>query len=474
MSDEASVPDGAVVEGGGPGTTGSDDPVATGQQARTGRRRLPRASVLDTIRVSIRVLLPLLGRGVIVRRPPVVDIAERLDLDRRAVREMQRLNDRYGEGPLLLRLPGRRLALVLDGEHVQRILRASPDPFSAANLEKVHALGAFQPQGVLISEGEEREDRRRFNEAVLETPRPIHSHAETFLVAVREQADEFLRGAEATGRLTWEDFVPAWYRLVRTVTLGEAARDDHELTDLLGKLRAKANWSYLRPTDQRLRARFLGQLQSHVDRAEPGSLAAMMAATPTTEHTVPHQQVPQWLFAFEPAGMAAYRTLALLDAHPDTAAAVREELASSSDPAELPLLRASVLESLRLWPTTPGILRDGKENTAWERGVLPAGTGLVIFAPYFHRDDRHLPEADRFAPELWTRERSAADWPLVPFSDGPVVCPGRNLVLLLTTSMLAALLEEHEHHAVEGGLDRSRPLPSLLSPFNLTFRVERR
>jgi hypothetical protein len=114
----------------------------------------------------------------------------------------------------------------------------------------------------------------------------------------------------------WDTFVVGWHRVVRRIALGDAAAHDHELTDLLGELRAKANWSFLRPTDRTTRERFLRRLAEHVDRAEPGSLAALMAAIPTTSVTEPVQQVPQWLFAFEPAGMAAFRVLALIDAHP--------------------------------------------------------------------------------------------------------------------------------------------------------------
>src|SRR5690606_31988282 len=107
--------------------------------------------------------------------------------------------------------------------------------------------------------------------------------------------------------------------------------------------------------------------------------------------------------------------------------------------AHQPYLRACVLESLRLWPTTPLVLRDTVADTTWETGTLPAGTGMVIFAPFFHRDDERLPYAHRFAPEVWLGEDHAGgaiplgDWPLIPFSRGPAICPARNLVLLLGT-----------------------------------------
>jgi cytochrome P450 len=44
-----------------------------------------------------------------------------------------------------------------------------------------------------------------------------------------------------------------------------------------------------------------------------------------------------------------------------------------------------VLESLRLWPTTPTILRQTTAETRWNRDSTPAGTVVLIFAPFFHR-----------------------------------------------------------------------------------------
>lgn len=61
------------------------------------------ASVSGTLSV---VAGPNIAKGPIVRRPSMVALAERLNLDRRAVRLLQRLRARYGPGPLMLRLYG--------------------------------------------------------------------------------------------------------------------------------------------------------------------------------------------------------------------------------------------------------------------------------------------------------------------------------------------------------------------------------
>jgi cytochrome P450 len=435
-----------------------------------------RATVRDTVRVLAGVLGPVLARGVIVRRPKVVGLAQRLDLDRRAVRTVQRLDRRYGPGPVLLAVPGRRQALVLSPAQVRRVLDETPEPFSSATMEKRASLAHFQPEGVLISTGEERAARRRLNEEVLDSESPLHRLAERFVVVAREEAAPLGRTLTTGDELSWDAFIDGWFQMVRRVVLGDGARDDEGLTDDLAELRSDANWAFARPRRHERRERFLRRLGEHLARAEPGSLAAVMAASDesTDPISAPVQQVPQWLFAFDPAGMAAFRALALLATHPAQAEAARAEVRSAAGEATptLPFLRACILESLRLWPTTPAVLRETTTETDWDGHRLPAGTGMVIFAPYFHRDDRHLPFADRFEPGVWLGEQAEREWPLIPFSAGPGICPGRNLVLLVASTMLAALLDDRTLELVGGGsLRPDRPLPGTFSPYRLRFRA---
>jgi cytochrome P450 len=179
-----------------------------------------------------------------------------------------------------------------------------------------------------------------------------------------------------------------------------------------------------------------------------------------------------WLFAFDAAGMDSFTTLALIDAHPKEQQTVRAELCScdSSSPALLPRLRACVLESLRLWPTTPAISCDSTTETMRRNGTLPAGSAVLIYVPYFHRNARFRPQADRFTPELWLEPAADGTPLLIPFSDGPAVCPGRNLVLMVTSTLLAHLLRRSElRQALPRNLSRWEPLPATLSPFGLRF-----
>ncbi len=116
------------------------------------------------------------------------------------------------------------------------------------------------------------------------------------------------------------------------------------------------------------------------------------------------------------------------------------------------------------------VLRDTTAETTWATGTLQAGAAVGIFAPLFPRDDQHLDYANTFAPYIWLGGGSERDWPLIPFSDGPGICPGRNLVLLTTTTMLARLLGHRDLTLSRPRLDVAN-LPGTLSPYHLEFEL---
>jgi cytochrome P450 len=427
----------------------------------------------DAAGVLADVLMPLVAEGLILRRQRVVGLLDRLDARRRAVRRLQLLRERYGEGPAVLALPGRRLAFVLSAPDARRMLEQTPEPFTAASTEKRAALSRFEPHGVLVSTGPVRERRRGYNEDILETSRPVHHLGDRFADVIDVEVAAMLDQARTAGSLEWDLFARTWWRVVRRIVLGNGARDDERVTNDLARLRADANWGPLAPPRRRLRREFLEQLRLYVARADPGSLAGKIAVSGADDELDPVQQIPQWLFAFDAGGIASYRTLALLDAHPAVAQEVHEEMASPADEkaGRGSLLRACVLESLRLWPTTPAILRDATADTPWRNGILPAGTEAVIFVPYLHRDERTLAEADTFSPDLWLGDHPG-EATLMPFSLGPAQCPGRSLVLLTTGTLLARMLAAATFTQSQARpLHAGAPLPATLSPFRLRFTV---
>jgi cytochrome P450 len=390
------------------------------------------------MRVLGGVLGPIIAQGVILRRPPVTALADRLQVDRRAARVLRRLEERYGPGPVRLAVPGRSIAMVLDAADVRRLLQESPTPFAPAAREKRAALRHFQPNGVLISTGAARTERRALNEAALRPDLALHPLGTRLAAVVNDELSALLDRARDERRLTWPAFTGAFTRAVRRISLGDAAAADDRVTDLVNRLRADANWAFLHPRRRRVQAELADRLQSYVDHAEPATLAELLANVPSAPGTDPAGQLPHWLFAFDAVGIATYRVLAVLTADPALARRARDE--SGVGALDVPYLRACVLESVRLWPTTLVILRESTAPTDWPSGTLPTGTLFAVTSSYGHRDERRLPYADRFEPEAWLDGRAESEPGIVPFSAGPARCPGEQLVLLTASLTLGRLL----------------------------------
>jgi hypothetical protein len=241
----------------------------------------------------------------------------------------------------------------------------------------------------------------------------------------------------------WTDFRAIWSRVVRRIVLGDKAANDTELTGLLDTLRSDANWAEFHPRNKSASARFRQLLDGYLEYAEPGSLIDALGNDRLGELD-PAGQVPHWLFAFDAAGIALWRLFCVVGARPEHAAPIAAE---ARHPQTSPLLAhagAAVQECLRLWPTTLVVLRESVAETEWEAGTAPGGTEFAIVSSVFHRDDQAMSFANRFEPEIWLDGRSDGEWPLIPFSAGPAVCPGRNVVLLTTSAAVSHVIAQYE------------------------------
>jgi cytochrome P450 len=432
---------------------------------------LPAAAALADLGASS------IAAGVLARRRPVVRALERLQADSRAVARIQRLRAQFGKGPVELVIPGRRIVVLLDPDDVGRVLAGAPTPFHPANREKRKALEWFQPHGVLISRGPIREHRRVVNEAALDTSSDLHRLAPLFTDAIAVEMNKLTAQAMAAGQLDSSTFMTSWWRMVRRLVLGSRARDDDAITDELLRLRKAGNWSFLSLPHYRRRNHFFEHLYRYAEQPESGSLVSALAEVPTGGAVDPIGQIPQWLFAFDAAGMAVCRALALLSTHPEQRALAMVDVDRPAETLLRPYLRACILESVRIWPTTPTILRDTTEDTTWgegaERFTVAKGAGLMIVTPAFHRDEQLLPFAHRFVPEIWLDGRARQHPQLVPFSAGPAECPGRNLVLLVTSTVLAHVLGSVDLTMTSTPrLSPEAPLPMTLNQLTLTFDAQ--
>jgi cytochrome P450 len=418
---------------------------------------LPSASLLENARFNALVIVPNAVQGVFRRRRGAVAAATRANVDGHAVGLFSGMRSGHGSGPVWVRVVREPALLLLTPADVHRALENSPDPFAADPKPKRDGMVAFQPDALTISRGETWRKRRAFNEAVLDTGRPLHGLGDRFVEIAAEEA----AGLSPSGELAWDEWNQAFRRITRRVVLGEASADDTELSETLAEMMSEAN-GMPGKTSPRYPG-LIAWLGEYVAAAEPGSLVSRFAEAPVDAETKPVAQIPHWMFATgDTLAINAFRALALLASHP------RQRERALGDDA---YLEGCLEEAMRLWPTTTMLSRETLTETDWRGVSVPAGTQVLIPNTFLHRDrDRH-DFADRFAPERWVNGDAAGDWSFNHFSRGPQGCPGVALALLLGKSVLATLLRAGPVELTSSSLDPDRPLPHMLDYFGLRFTL---
>jgi len=456
-------------------------------------KELPGASLVEGVRFTVQAMVPNVVQGLFRRRRRAVAAATKLNVDGQAVGLIDGIRRGHGPGPVWVRVGTDKMLLVLTTEDVRRVLGGSPHPFAPDPDAKRRGMFHFQPDALTISRGTLWENRRRFTESVLDTGEPVHRLAARFAAVVAEETAAMLQEVDAAreldegagggdGELRWDAFQAMLWRITRRVVLGDAARDDVEVTELLAKLMDEANGLPKERSEHF--DPYMTRIGEYVAAAEAGSLVGLFDEAPSDEETRPEGQVTHWLFAMgDTLSTNAFRALALIATHPRQRKEVEAELEGASGNggvdsaagiASLEYLEGCLQEAMRLWPTTPFLSRETVEEVEWGAGTAPAGAQVLISNTFNHRDPERHEFANRFAPEAWTEGNAAEDWTFNHLSHGPQGCPGADLALFIGKGVLGNLLSKRQIRLLEPKLDPGKPLPHMLDFFSLRFAVEPR
>ena len=156
------------------------------------------------------------------------------------------------------------------------------------------------------------------------------------------------------------------------------------------------------------------------------------------------------------SGLLSFAVYYLLK-NPDVLARARAEvdavLGTAASPGfeqvqRLTYVRQVLDESLRLWPTAPGFIRQPYADTViGGRYAIPAHTPITVLSQALHRDTGVWgPDAAAFDPEHTAPARMAALPPNAykPFGTGQRACIGRQFALQEATLVLGMVLQRFE------------------------------
>ena len=429
----------------------------------------PHASVLEGVRFTAQIGVPNVIQGLFNKRELPSRVASGVSADFLGYKLIEGMVRSYGDTPFYVRVVADEALLIHHPDDLEFVLGGSPDPFASDPEPKRKGMSAFQPDALTISRGDVWAARRQFAEAVLDTDKPVHRLAQSFVDA----AAQVVAGLGA-GALQWSEWNAAFQRLTRVVVFGSKAADDTRLTEQLGELMSAGNSMPGEPAAGY--AEFISHIESYLHDPEAGSLAALIAQTTCPVDTNPATQVVHWLFAMgDTLAANTFRTLAVLSTHPEQLNEVRAEMArvdisTAEGVASLTYLGGCILDTMRLWPTTGLFGRVSTRDIEFPSGaVLPAGKQVLIYNVFNHRNRARIPYADKFSPGEWVSGNASSDWSYNFFSHGPQVCPGAGLSVFLGQAVLAHVLNDTTPVLRGATLDPHKSLPHNVDLYGITI-----
>lgn len=174
-------------------------------------------------------------------------------------------------------------------------------------------------------------------------------------------------------------------------------------------------------------------------------------------------------------------TLFLLAQHATVRAELEEELdavlggspPSVEDLAKLPLLDATIKESMRVLPPVPIHPRIVAEDAELAGYKLPVGSEVFLSIFHMHHDPAVFSDPQVFRPRRWeTCKPSVFEYN--PFSAGPRMCIGASFATMEIKLVLATLLQRYRFELPSGAEVNPRVAITMAPQGGLRMRVRRR
>lgn len=170
-----------------------------------------------------------------------------------------------------------------------------------------------------------------------------------------------------------------------------------------------------------------------------------------TRREVHDELVTLFLAGHETTSNALAWTLYLLARNPEALAKLEAEVArvvgdrspTMDDLEAMPWLDQVLRESMRLYPPAFAVARRAEVDTTIGEFAVPAGSEIILWIYWAHRDPRWFPEPEVFRPERFEPALVAKlpKMAYLPFGGGPRACIGAQFSLMEARLVLAVLVQ---------------------------------
>lgn len=397
--------------------------------------------------------------------------------------------ERYGD---VYNAPSRGtdLYVVRRPEHVREVLVTQADCFAKTHTA-FEALSRILGEGLLTTEGDVwRRHRRLANPAFAK--RAIEGYATEMAAEARATRDRLPVGGvvDMASEMTSLTLGVVGRTLLGAESVADVGRIARSMRIFQAVLAAPRSLPapIMVPIDRFL-DRALGELHAILDRAiasrrtkrrEPPDLMQMLldASDPDdpggrlTEREVKDELVTFLLAGHETTSNTLAWALYCISQSPEVerrlvkeARALGTEPPTASDLERLRYTEQVVKEALRLYPPAYVLARRAAQATTLGDYDVAAGTEVVTWIYFTHRDGRVFEEPNAFRPERFEPEAEARlpRGAFVPFGAGPRACIGKGFAIAEATLALATLYQTRRF--VYAGKRPPKPSPRItLSP----------
>jgi cytochrome P450 len=237
-----------------------------------------------------------------------------------------------------------------------------------------------------------------------------------------------------------------------------------EFLPRIGRLRGRATLNFFDAAVKDIIAARRRLLASGEDPPTDILTLLLRAQDPETGRAISEDDVRANIVTFIGAGHettanALTWTLYLLSQAPDWREKVEAEIDARFDAAKpgeaaemLPITKAALEESLRLYPPAAILSREAIEADTLVGRPVPAGTVVTVSPFLLHRHHLLWEDPGLFNPErfLGARREAIDRYAYIPFGAGPRICIGMGFAMLEALIVLGHLLREFRFDLVPG------------------------
>lgn len=129
-----------------------------------------------------------------------------------------------------------------------------------------------------------------------------------------------------------------------------------------------------------------------------------------------------------------------------------QRMCTTQDVSRMKHLECCIKETLRLYPSIPGVMRTLTREVQIGEYRLPAGVSVALLIYGMHHNPSVYAEPEAFRPERFVAEHSAGRHPyaFIPFSAGPRNCIGQKYAILELKVVLSHLIRKFVFSVADG------------------------